>query len=126
VDYKGIDDPPDAAFCPVTVKPQHAVLEQPKAEHNALLEKRRLRRRLVGQLMRNSFVSSRTLMRGWLSTTTLGLLSAVPLIGQLLACHPGSRQADLAVGISSAFPVTIFSVNAPANTIALHLRRIAA
>jgi len=30
VDYKGIDDPPDAAFCPVTVKPQHAVLEQRK------------------------------------------------------------------------------------------------
>jgi uncharacterized protein YbcC (UPF0753/DUF2309 family) len=35
--------------------------------------------------MRSSFVSSRTLIRGWLSTTALGLLSAVPLIGHLLA-----------------------------------------
>jgi ABC-type antimicrobial peptide transport system permease subunit len=35
--------------------------------------------------MRNSFVSSKTLLRGWLSTSALGLLSAVPLIGHLLA-----------------------------------------
>ena len=32
VDYKGIDDAHSAAFCPVVVKPKHAVLEQPKAE----------------------------------------------------------------------------------------------
>ena len=38
VDYKGIDDPHGAAFCPVVVKPEHAVLEQPKAEDSALLE----------------------------------------------------------------------------------------
>ena len=61
VDYKGIDDPHGAAFCPVVVKPQHAVLEQPKAEDSALLESRRWRRRFLGLLMRNSFVSSRTL-----------------------------------------------------------------
>jgi uncharacterized protein YbcC (UPF0753/DUF2309 family) len=85
MNFKGIDDPYGAAFCPVTVKPRHLVLEQPKTEDNALLETRRLRRRLVGRLMQNWFVSSRTLMRGWLSTATLGLLSAVPLIGQLLA-----------------------------------------
>jgi len=85
VDYQGIDDPQGAAFCPVVVKPRHAVLEQPKAEDSALLESRRWRRRLLGLLMRSSFVSSRSLVRGWLSTTALGLLSAVPLIGHLLA-----------------------------------------
>ncbi len=85
VDYQGIDDPQGAAFCPVVVKPRHAVLEQPKAEDAALHDSRRWRRRLLGLLMRNSFVSSRSLVRGWLSTTVLGLLSAVPLIGSLLA-----------------------------------------
>jgi uncharacterized protein YbcC (UPF0753/DUF2309 family) len=85
VDYKGIDDPHGAAFCPVVVKPEHAVLERPKAEDSELLEQRRWRRKLLGQLTHNSFVSSRTLMRGWLSTTVLGLLSAVPLVGHLLA-----------------------------------------
>lgn len=85
VDYKGIDDAHGAAFCPVVVKPQHAVLEQPKAGDSSLMESRRWRRRMLGLLMRNSFVSSKTLLRGWLSTSVLGLLSAVPLTGNLLA-----------------------------------------
>ena len=71
-----------------------AVLEQPKAEDNALLERRRFRRRLVGRLAQNSFVSSRTLMRGWLSTATLGLLSVVPLIGQSLAPRRYARLRE--------------------------------
>jgi uncharacterized protein len=85
VNYKGIDDPHGAAFCPVVVKPEHAVLEKSRPEDSELLESRRWRRRVLGLLMRNSFVSSRTLVRGWLSTSALGLLSAVPLIGHLLA-----------------------------------------
>ncbi|HEX4134494.1 MAG TPA: DUF2309 domain-containing protein [Bryobacteraceae bacterium] len=85
VDYQGIDDPQGAAFCPVVVKPRHQVLEQAKAEDTALHESRRWRRHLLGLLMHNSFVSSRSLVRGWLSTTVLGLLSAVPLVGNLLA-----------------------------------------
>ena len=94
VDYKGIDDAHSAAFCPVVVKPEHAVLERPKAEDSELLESRRWRRRMLGLLMRSSFVSSRTLMRGWLSTTALGLLSAVPLIGHLLAPRQYARLRE--------------------------------
>jgi uncharacterized protein YbcC (UPF0753/DUF2309 family) len=94
VNYRGIDDPHGAAYCPVVVTPQHTVLERPKAEDSALLESRRLRRRILGRLMRHSFVSSRTLMRGWLSTTALGLLSAVPLIGHLLAPRRYARLRE--------------------------------
>ncbi len=100
IDYKGIDDPHSAAFCPVVVKPRHAVLEQPKAEDSALLETRRWRRRLLGGLMRESFLSSKTLLRGWLSTSALGLLSAVPLIGHLLAPR---RYAQLREWMNKAF-----------------------
>ena len=100
VDYKGIDDAHGAAFCPVVVTPKHAVQERPTAEDSALLEKRRWRRRVLGLLMRNSFVSSRTLMRGWLSTSALGLLSAVPLIGHLLAPR---RYALLREWLNHAF-----------------------
>ncbi len=100
VDYQGIDDPRGAAFCPVVVKPKHAVLEQPKAEDAALHESRRRRRRLLGLAMRNSFASSRSLVRGWLSTTALGMLSAVPLIGHLLAPR---RYAILRDRLNKAF-----------------------
>lgn len=85
VDYKGIDDPDSAAFCPVAVKPEHSVMEQPKAGDSALLETRRWRRRVLGLLMQNSLVSSKSLWRGWVSTAALGLLSAAPLVGHLLA-----------------------------------------
>ena len=37
VDYTGLDDPHGAALCPVVVKPEQAVLEQPRAEDSALL-----------------------------------------------------------------------------------------
>jgi uncharacterized protein YbcC (UPF0753/DUF2309 family) len=77
VEYKGIDDPRSAAFCPVVVKPEHAVFEQTKPEDSSLLESHRSRRKVWGLLMRNSFVSSKTLVRGWLSTSIL--------IGHLLA-----------------------------------------
>jgi uncharacterized protein YbcC (UPF0753/DUF2309 family) len=100
VDYKGIDDARSAAFCPVVVKPEHAVLEQPRVEDSALLESRRRRRRLLGSLMRNWRVSSKTLWRGWLSTSVLGLLSAVPLIGHLLAPR---RYAQLRDWLNKSF-----------------------
>jgi uncharacterized protein len=100
VDYKGIDDSRGESYCPVVVKPRHAVEEQPKAEDRELLEKRRGRRRFLGLLTRNSFTSSRTLLRGWLSTAALGLLSAVPLIGNLLAPR---RYALLREWMNKAF-----------------------
>ncbi len=100
VDYKGIDDPHGAALCPVVVKPKHAIVEQPKAGDGSVLNSRRWRRRILGLLMRNSFVSSKTLLRGWLSTAALGLLSAVPLIGHLLAPR---RYALLREWLNKAF-----------------------
>ncbi|HEY3835439.1 MAG TPA: DUF2309 domain-containing protein [Bryobacteraceae bacterium] len=100
VDYKGIDDAHGAALCPVVVKPKHAVLEQPAADDRELLERRRWRRRVVGMLTRYASVSSRTLVRGWLSTGALGLLSAIPLVGSLLAPR---RFAQLREWMNRAF-----------------------
>lgn len=100
VNYKGIDEPRSAPFSPVVIKPEHTVMEQPRAEDHALLERRRKRRRILGLLMHNWLVSSKTLLRGWLSTTVLGLLSAVPLIGHLLAPR---RYAQLRNWLNQAF-----------------------
>jgi uncharacterized protein YbcC (UPF0753/DUF2309 family) len=100
VDYKGIDDAHGAALCPVVVKPRHAVVEQPVAEDGSLHESRRARRRFLGVLMRTYFFASRTLLRGWFSTTVLGLLSAIPLIGHLLAPR---RYAILRESLNKAF-----------------------
>lgn len=85
VDYKGIDDAQGMALCPIVVKPQHAVLEKPTEEDAELHEQRVFRRRLWARLSRGLFVSSRSLVRGALSTAVLGTLMAVPLVARVLA-----------------------------------------
>lgn len=100
VNYAGIDDPHGAALCPVVVTPKVKVVERPVVEDRELLESRRLRRRVLGAVTRYFSVSSRTLFRGWLSTVALGMLSAVPLIGHLLAPR---RYAQLRDWLNRAF-----------------------
>lgn len=85
VNYCGMDDAHGVALCPVVIKPQHAVREVPVEKEEHLHTLRQARRRLWSRLARNGFVSSRTLIRGWLSTGALGLLSLFPLIASLLA-----------------------------------------
>ncbi|MBL8240008.1 MAG: DUF2309 domain-containing protein [Bryobacterales bacterium] len=85
VDYKGIDDAHGVALCPVVVKPQHAVVERATEEDAHLHEQRVFRRRLWARLSRGLFVSSRSLVRGAISTAVLGTLTSVPLIARVLA-----------------------------------------
>lgn len=85
VDYCGLDDARGVSLCPIVVKPAHAVEERPVGEHEHLHERRRLLRRVWAVLMRNSFISTRTLVRGWLSTVTLGFFSIFPLAVRVLS-----------------------------------------
>lgn len=94
VKYKGLDDHHGAALCPDVIRPRHAVYERPVQGDAGTVETRRARRRLLGRWMRHSFISSRTLFRGWLSATALGVLSAVPLAGRLLAPRRYARLLD--------------------------------
>ncbi len=94
VDYKGIDDARGVALCPVVVKPQHAVREQPTSEDNHLHQKREGRRRVWARLLRNASIGSRSLVRGALSTAVLGTLSAVPLITRVLAPRQYGKLRD--------------------------------
>jgi uncharacterized protein YbcC (UPF0753/DUF2309 family) len=85
MEYAGIDDAHGVPLCPVVIKPQHAVQEQPVDEHKHLHEARRQRRRLLARGVHATFVSSRTLIRGWASIAGLGLLSLFPLAARVLA-----------------------------------------
>lgn len=100
VDYKGIDDARGVALCPAVVKPQHAVLEQATAEDSHLQEKREYRRRVWARLAHSASVSSKSLVRGALSTAVLGTLSSVPLITRVLAPRQYGKLRD---ALNSAF-----------------------
>ena len=94
VDYKGIDDARGVALCPIVVKPQHAVRELPTAEDSELHEQRVFRRRLWARIVQSASVSSRSLVRGALSTAVLGTLSSVPLITRVLAPRQYGKLRD--------------------------------
>ncbi len=85
VDYCGLDDPHGVSLCPVVVKPGHEVVEKPMEGQAHLHEKRRTLRKAWAAMAWNSFISTRTMMRGWLSTATLGFLSIFPLAVRVLS-----------------------------------------
>ncbi|MBI1355175.1 MAG: DUF2309 family protein [Acidobacteria bacterium] len=88
IDYQGLDDVQGSPLCPVVVTPQHAIHEQPSAAHQKEHRVRQSRRKLWAQLAYGSFLSSRTLVRGWFSAAFLGLLSVFPLAARILAPRP--------------------------------------
>jgi len=92
VNYRGLDDPHGVALCPVVVTPQHAVLEKPKADADALMDiRRQARRKVWSDLARGTSIGSRTLVRGWVGTIGLGVASLVPLLARVLAPHHTGR-----------------------------------
>ncbi|HBY62198.1 MAG TPA: DUF2309 domain-containing protein [Solibacterales bacterium] len=91
VDYAGIDDAHGVALCPVVVKPQHAVRELPHPEHRDAFERRKALRLLWARIARAGFVSSRSLVRGAISTAALGLFSIFPLIAHILTPRHWAR-----------------------------------
>ena len=82
--YTGMDDAHGAALCPVVVTPQHAVHERAHAADLHLAEGRRSRRLLFSKLQWNTFISTRTLFRGWMSTAILGIFSVFPLVTRVM------------------------------------------
>lgn len=95
VNYTGIDDGTGAPLCPVVVKPQHAVRELPVDDHQDLHLSRKNRRKVLGRVSRGMSVSSRTLVRGWLSTIWLGLWTLFPLAARVLAPRRYAQLRDL-------------------------------
>lgn len=84
IHYAGIDDPCGVSYCPVVVDPAHSVQEVPVQDQAHLHKQRQGLRRAWAGVVRNGFISSRTLVRGWVSTACLGFLSLFPLALRVL------------------------------------------
>lgn len=85
IHYAGLDEAGGVSLCPVVVTPAHAVREVAVGDHAHLQAKRQWLRRAWARVTRNTFISSRTLVRGWISTACLGFLSLFPLIFRVLS-----------------------------------------
>ncbi len=106
IHYQGLDDAHGAAFCPVVVKPQHAVTERPQEGHHSVSEKRQSRRKLWASATNHGFVGSRTLLRGAVGSLATGWLAAFPLVTRILIPrHAGGWYSRLGEALLPA-PLT--------------------
>ena len=85
MNYAGLDDARGVSLCPVVMKPKHAIRERPVEGHEEHHGRRRALRKAWARLARESFVSSRTLVRGWLATSVLGVFALFPLAARVLS-----------------------------------------
>jgi uncharacterized protein len=85
MNYTGVDDAHGVSLCPVVVKPKHEVKERPAEGHWETYAKRVRLRRFWAKVTREWFVSSRTMVRGWLGTTVLGIFSIIPMAARVLS-----------------------------------------
>ncbi|MHB1079598.1 MAG: DUF2309 domain-containing protein [Prosthecobacter sp.] len=84
INYAGIDDPGGVSLCPAVIDQQHSVREVPVEDDAHLQKQRQGLRRVWAGVVRNGFISTRTLLRGWISTACLGFLSLFPLALRVL------------------------------------------
>ncbi|MEO5925720.1 MAG: DUF2309 domain-containing protein [Bryobacteraceae bacterium] len=85
INYTGLDDAHGVSLCPVVVKPAHAVTERPVEGHWGSHARRVRMRRMWAWVAREWSVSSRTLVRGWVGTTVLGVFSIVPMAARVFS-----------------------------------------
>jgi uncharacterized protein YbcC (UPF0753/DUF2309 family) len=84
INYAGIDDSGGVSLCPGVIDPQHSVREVPVEDDAHLQKQRQGLRRVWAGVVRHGFISTRTLVRGWISTACLGFLSLFPLALRVL------------------------------------------
>ena len=89
--FQGLDDPSTFPLCPVVIKPQHQIREQPAERDAHLLLRRRQRQKNWGALDAAFERASRSLLWGPLLTSISGLLAAIPLLANVFAPRLAAR-----------------------------------
>lgn len=82
--YRGLGAAHPRPLCPVSIQPRHEVEEQPTAAARQRDRRHARSRRALGQLTHGTSVGSRTLVRGTVISTLVGLLAALPLVFRVL------------------------------------------
>ncbi len=104
--YRGLDDGKAQARCPVVVTPWHAIREAPRPEQEHLGRRRALERKAIAAVRRNLLLGSRAMVRGFITTAALGVLSLVPASSRLLFPRAVARLRARVTELFLASPET--------------------
>ncbi|MCA9606984.1 MAG: DUF2309 domain-containing protein [Myxococcales bacterium] len=102
--YQGLTDVRPTPLCPVVIQPKHLVVEAPIEEAHG--RSSAARRQLIGKMQHSSLVGSQTVVRGGLLSASLGLASAVPLVGRVLFPRLAERLAHGIEHATAGAPAT--------------------
>ena len=98
MNYRGIDDWHATPLCPIVVRPDHTVTEEPLSDDLEQHEARRRTRRLFGRLREHVLTGSRTLFVGGMLTSVGGAIAAVPLVSRVVFPRLTTLLADRVTG----------------------------
>jgi uncharacterized protein len=92
--YRGVTDAHFRPLCPVSVKPQHYVTEEPTYSVARLSERQAETRRRIGRATHQAHLGSRTVVGGLL-TGLFGSLAAFPLVARILFPRTAARVRNV-------------------------------
>lgn len=82
--YRGVGDASYSAQCPIVMKPQHWVIEEPVYSLEESERSRARARRLIGNAQRRLRSQSRGSLGGAIVSTLLGPLATIPMLSRIL------------------------------------------
>ena len=82
--YRGLGDAHFSTLCPIVLRPQHWVIEEPIYSMSDIEGRRATARRAIGSAGHSVSKGSRNMVRGAVITASLGVLASVPLVTRVL------------------------------------------
>ncbi|HWG41224.1 MAG TPA: DUF2309 domain-containing protein [Gemmataceae bacterium] len=104
--YRGAADAYFIPLCPVVIRPQQWVAEQVATDWQEEFQRRARTRRLLGTVLHQIHVGTRTFASGALLTGSLGVLASFPLVARILFPRLTARIRQLFGGFVRTPPQT--------------------
>ncbi len=104
--YRGLGDAHFSTLCPIVVRPQHWVIEEPVYSMADVEGRRAKTRRAIGTAGQRVSKASRNMLRGAVMTASVGVLASVPLIARVLFPRVTAKIRKHAESLVKPVPVT--------------------
>jgi len=104
--YRGVADAHFSTLCPIVVKPQHWVVEEPVYSLGEQHRRRARTRQMLGTARHQLHSSSRSIARGALVTAGFGVFASIPLVARVLFPRVTARIRRTASQFVEPPPVT--------------------